>query len=125
MSIPDASFKKISATDWSSKLNALGEIVEGYDDIKQCIEIILLTSKGSVPHRPEFGCDIFKYLDLPANHAVPRLVYEAHEALKRWEPRIDVESVTAEAKEAHHYLLTITWRPKAEYEQQISQEVIL
>lgn len=121
----DASFKKISATDWSSKLNALGEIVEGYDDIKQCIEIILLTSKGSVPHRPEFGCDIFQYLDLPADHAVPQLIYEAHGALKRWEPRIDVESVTAQAQEPYHYVLTITWRPKAEYEQQVIQEVIL
>ena len=121
----DASFKKISATDWSSKLNALGEIVEGYDDIKQCIEIILLTSKGSVPHRPEFGCDIFQYLDLPADHAVPQLIYEAHGALKRWEPRIDVESVTAQAQEPHHYVLTITWRPKVEYEQQVIQEVIL
>ena len=53
--MPESSFKKITSIDWSSKLGSLGDIVEGLDDIRQCISIILGTQKGSLPHRLEFG----------------------------------------------------------------------
>ena len=54
---------EITYVDWQLKLNAIGGVAEGADDINQCIAIILLTKKGSVPHRPTFGSDIYKYID--------------------------------------------------------------
>ena len=62
---------EITYVDWQLKLNSIGEVAQGVDDINQCIAIILLTKKGSVPHRPTFGSDIYKYIDYPINEATP------------------------------------------------------
>ena len=40
-----------------------------------------MTPKGSVPHRPEFGSDIWRYLDLPTDEAVPHVIREGIAAL--------------------------------------------
>lgn len=113
MSTPSTSspsqYRRISSIDWSSKLGSFGEIAEGLDDIRQCIAVILGTQKGSVPHRPEFGCDLWKYIDLPVTAAKPRIIVEAMQALSRWEHRAVIESVTAEAQSDSHYLLTVNW----------------
>lgn len=36
---------EITYVDWQLKLNSIGEVAEGVDDINQCIAIILLTKK--------------------------------------------------------------------------------
>ena len=79
--MPESSFKKITSIDWSSKLNGLGEVVEGLDDIRQCISIILGTQKGSLPHRLDFGSDLWKYIDLPPSVAKPHIIREAAQAI--------------------------------------------
>lgn len=43
---------EITYVDWQLKFNTIGGVAEGVEDINQCIAIILLTRKGSVPHRP-------------------------------------------------------------------------
>jgi len=83
----------IQALDWQPKIGAMGEAVEGLDDISQCIRIILMTPRGTDPHRPLFGTDIWRYLDTPATEAVPHLVREVVDALQGWEPRINLVSV--------------------------------
>ena len=60
---------EITYVDWQCKLNEIGGIAEGVNDINQCIAIILETPKGSDPHRPDFGSDILKYVDYPINIA--------------------------------------------------------
>ena len=60
---------EITYVDWQYKLNGIGSIAEGVEDINQCIAVILSTQKGSVPHRPTFGSDILKYVDYPVNIA--------------------------------------------------------
>ena len=65
-------------------------------DIQESIRIILGTAKGERLMRPEFGCDIHKYLFSAATPATLNLIESSvREALVRWEPRIDVESVAA------------------------------
>lgn len=81
---------EITYVDWQYKLNKIGSVAEGVDDINQCIAIILTTRKGSVPHRPTFGSEIYKYIDYPVNEAVPNIVREATDALTIWETRINV-----------------------------------
>ena len=87
---------EITYVDWQLKLNAIGEVSEGVDDINQCIAIILLTRKGSDPHRPTFGSDIYKYVDYPVNEAIPNIIRETTDAISLWETRINIDSVTAE-----------------------------
>ncbi len=91
---------EITYVDWQYKLNEIGSIAEGVDDINQCIAIILTTQKGSVPHRPTFGSDILKYVDYPINIAKANIIRETIDAITLWETRIKVDSVTVEINQA-------------------------
>lgn len=91
---------EIKSVDWQPKLNQIGDIVEGIDDIDQCIKIILMTKKGSDPHRPEFGSDIWQYIDCPVNEAVPNIIRESIDAISIWESRVQINSITAEINES-------------------------
>ena len=65
-------------------------------DIRESIRIILGTAKGERLMRPEFGCDIHKHVFSAASPATLNLIESSvREALVKWEPRIDIESVDA------------------------------
>ena len=66
------------------------EIVEGVDDITQCVYIILTTIPGSDPLRPTFGSDVYKYLDKPLEMVRAQIIHAVTEAVYRWEKRIEV-----------------------------------
>jgi uncharacterized protein len=64
-------------------------------EIEEAIRLILGTSPGERPMRPEFGCRIHEFVFASADGATASLVAgEVRRALGRWEPRIDVEDVT-------------------------------
>lgn len=91
-----ASVKEIQASDWQLSVEGVGMVVQGLDDIRQCVNLILLTRKGSDPLRPEFGCDMYLYIDKPINTALPLMKKAMLEAIRQWEPRIDVLGITQE-----------------------------
>ena len=63
-------------------------------EVEQAICIILGTSRGERPMRPEFGCRIHDHVFGPANGATAgQIAYDVREALERWEPRIVVRDV--------------------------------
>jgi phage baseplate assembly protein W len=63
-------------------------------EIEEAIRLVLGTSQGERPMRPEFGSRIAEYVFGPANTSTAgQLAYEVRVALERWEPRIDVEDV--------------------------------
>ena len=99
----------IKYVDWQPKLNEIGEVVQGIDDINQCIQIILTTQKGSVPHRPTFGSDIYQYIDYPVQEAIPNIIREVIDAITEWETRVEVSQVTAELDEAK-VKIKIEWK---------------
>ena len=72
---------------WQPALTGKGFVAD-LEDIFQCVDTILTTPIGSVPLRPDFGSNIFLYVDYPINRARPHLVRETVDALKKWEPRI-------------------------------------
>ena len=84
---------EITYVDWQCKLNGIGGVAEGVEDINQCIAIILQTQKGSDPHRPTFGSDIIKYVDYPINIAKANIIRETIDAISMWETRVHVNSV--------------------------------
>ena len=98
----------ISSLHWQPALDAEG-IVTAEADIHQCLRTILRTPKGSDPHRPEFGSNIHLYIDHPTNQAIPHLVREAVESIRRWEPRCTLVRVTPRI-DAAHITLRIIWR---------------
>jgi len=68
-------------------------LTRGVEDVEQAIALILGTAPGERPMRPEFGCAV-------------------HEALERWEPRIEVVNLDVEPSdgEAGKVLVEITYR---------------
>jgi phage baseplate assembly protein W len=83
--------------NWQVSLSDPSKVVEGAEDIAQCIYAILATVKGSDPLRVSFGSDLHRYLDKPLNDVRPLMVYAVREALSLWERRIVVNkcSVTS------------------------------
>ena len=69
------------------------DIVQGYDDIEQCIFNILSTRKGTDATRPEFGSNHFDYIDTPEDIFVPNAVREVVLAITTWEKRAVIDKV--------------------------------
>ena len=77
--------------------NAIGGValVTREREIQEAIRLILGTSPGERPMRPEFGSRISEHVFGPANASTAgQLAYEVRASLERWEPRIDVDDVT-------------------------------
>lgn len=82
------------------------------EDIRESIRLILGTVPGERLMRPEFGCDIHEHLFSAATPATLNLIESSvEEALVRWEPRIDIESVDARTddEEPHTVLIEIDY----------------
>ena len=79
------------------------------NEIEQSIRIILTTAPGQRVMRPEFGCHIHELVFAPNNSATAGLVQRyIGEALGRWEPRIQVQQVVAQADPNEPACLLIT-----------------
>ena len=85
--------EEIKYVDWQFKYNDIGSVAEGVEDINQCIATILNTPKGTDPHRPTFGSNIYKYIDYPVNIAKANIIRETVDAISMWETRVQVNSV--------------------------------
>ncbi|MEI2830075.1 GPW/gp25 family protein [Pseudomonas mosselii] len=71
-----------------------GQPVSGLGHLRQSIEDILTTTVGSRRMRPEYGCQLRRYVDLPVNEGWKSAVQaEVARALGRWEPRLQLERV--------------------------------
>jgi phage baseplate assembly protein W len=58
------------------------------------MRLILGTSLGERPMRPDFGCRIHDHVFGPANSATAgQIAYDVRDALERWETRIDISEV--------------------------------
>lgn len=72
-----------------------GQLASGLDHLRQSIEDILTTPLGSRRMRPDYGCNLRRYVDLPVNDGWKSAVQaEVARALARWEPRLQLERVT-------------------------------
>jgi phage baseplate assembly protein W len=100
------------APDGSAKLAMAADEIS----VRQSIEIILSTSKGERVMRPDFGCDLDKLLFAPNNGATRALAeFEVTEALRTWEPRIEVldVSVRAGGDNGEQLLIDIDYRVRS------------
>lgn len=84
---------EIQSVNWQLALTAPGDVVEGLADIRQCIALIIITSKGSDPLRPEFGTNIYKLVDRPVNVAAPQILAEITQGIQLWERRVRIKRI--------------------------------
>ena len=88
-------------------------VSSGPDNIREMIRVILLTEPGERLLLPEFGGGVGRFLFEPNTVATRRLVQERIEAaMKRWEPRVSLESVTVEEDpdDAQSAIATVRYR---------------
>ncbi|EEJ7165604.1 baseplate protein [Salmonella enterica subsp. enterica] len=93
---------------WQPALGHDGR-ASGAASVAQCVRTILSTPKGADPLRPEFGSDAWLYLDWPVPRAVPNVIRESVDAIRRWEPRclnVRIQPVIA----GEHVTLRVNWR---------------
>jgi phage baseplate assembly protein W len=77
---------------------ATGEVAmsEYEENIRQSILLIISTKPGERPMLPAFGCKIHQFLFAPNTRTTANMIaFHVRTALKRWEPRIEVEGVRA------------------------------
>jgi phage baseplate assembly protein W len=75
-------------------------LVSGVDEVDAAIRMILSTVPGERVMRPEFGCSMWEQLFAPLTAGTLGLIEQAvREALERWEPRIELQSVVAVAEQ--------------------------
>jgi uncharacterized protein len=78
------------------------------EEIAESMRLILGTSPGERPMRPEFGCPIHEHIFAPADATTTGLIaFEVRNSLKRWEPRIEVLDVVVTAADDQPSLLFI------------------
>ena len=86
---------------------------EGEENIRESIRIILLTELRERIMLPEFGAGLGRYLFEPNTVTTRHLIQDRmQKALKAWEPRLAVESLTVEADpiDPQAAIATITYR---------------
>jgi len=67
------------------------------DDIRESIRIIIMTKKGERMMRPDFGCNIHKYMfDILDVTTIRQIELEIEESIRKWEYRIDDLKVQVE-----------------------------
>jgi Bacteriophage baseplate protein W len=121
------SLTDIVSADWSLMLDAtagggagsgIGNVVQGLEDVNQCLRIIMSTPQGTDPLRPTFAVDLWRYVDYPLPAARAAIVREVTDAIRIWEPRVSLLSVAvapvidATSQSGAHLTVTATWQLK-------------
>jgi phage baseplate assembly protein W len=86
----------IQSTEWGLDIDNLGEVVQGLDDIKQCVFIILTTQKRTDTLREDFGCGAYDYVDMPTNVSIPNMKKSIVDCLVKYENRIEKIKIKSE-----------------------------
>jgi len=87
--------------------------------VRQAIRILLSTVPGERVMRPEYGCNIHRLLFAPNEDTTAGLaIHYVSQALRRWEPRIDLIAVdaTASPDDPARLDITVDYRLKATQE---------
>ena len=100
---------------WPPRVDGDGRLLlsADADNVREAIQVILLTEPGERVRLPEFGAGLGRFLfepNIPATHiAIARCISQS---LVRWEPRIRVAQVEviADPSDSQAALATITYR---------------
>jgi hypothetical protein len=92
--------------------NGAVRLVTGVEEVDAAIRMILSTVPGERVMRPDFGCAMWDQLFAPLTATTLGLIEQsAREALERWEPRIDLQTVAATADHGNGAVhITIAYR---------------
>lgn len=90
--------------------------VGGVESIEQSLRIVVQTELGQRVMRPEFGCAAGRLVFAPGSQQyLGQLETALRDAIRDWEPRVDLDAVTVElsARDDTIANVTIVYRPRA------------
>ena len=95
--------------------NGSVRLVTGTEEVDAAIRMILSTVPGERVMRPDFGCSMWEQLFAPLTATTLGLIEQAvREALERWEPRIELESVDAVGEQSTGTVhITVAYRVRS------------
>jgi len=100
---------------WPPRVDGDGRLVlsADADNVREAIQVILLTEPGERVRLPEFGAGLGRFLfepNIPATHIA--IARQISQSLARWEARIRVAQVevVADPADPHAALASITYR---------------
>lgn len=86
-----------------------GTRLGGIDHLRQSLRDILTTPVGTRVMRRDYGSRLYQLVDAPLNRSTMLQLYAATaEAIKRWEPRLQLTSVRIASSEAGSVELDLT-----------------
>ena len=90
-------------------------LVQGGEEIDAALRMILTTAPGERVMRPDFGCSMWEQVFAPVNGTTLGLIEQSvREAVVRWEPRVELDSVRAEPEgDGSMVAIEISYRVKA------------
>ena len=94
---------------WGLSTQGIGQIVQGFNHVGQCINLVMNTQKGSDPLRPDFGVDLLAYIDGPVNSAIPALINEIRDQIGRYEKRATILSITSTLQGDANPVISVDW----------------
>jgi len=72
------------------------ETVAESESVRQAILLLLSTIPGERVMRPEYGCNLFLLIFSPNDNTTAGLaIHYVRQAIDRWEPRVEIESIDA------------------------------
>lgn len=89
----------VQSAHWSFDRN--GEIITDLADISQSLENLWRTPKGSDILRPDYGCELWQYIDYPVDLAALYMIRELVLATRKWEPRVIIQRITPDIEISH------------------------
>lgn len=100
----------IKSSNWQISTAGFGVIAEGLEDIRQSLDIILRTSAGSDSLRPQFGSNVYQYIDAPVNVAAAKIRQAIIDAVSIWEKRVRIISITYRLEVPATLIFNITYQ---------------
>src|SRR5215467_312063 len=83
--------------------------VEGDDNVEQSLHILLMTQLGERVMRSDFGTQAPRLVFAPGSQQYMRLLENTiREAVRDWEPRVDLNQVLAETDQQNQYKVTVS-----------------
>jgi phage baseplate assembly protein W len=91
--------------------NQTGRLLSPQDHLQQSIADILSTPLGSRVLLRDYGSDLYQWVDAPLNPSTQlRIIQAVAVALKRWEPRYDLQQVEVIQPKRGSLMITLTGR---------------
>lgn len=85
----------VISSDFGMSILGFGLLVQGEKCINQCINIVCMTTKGTDPFRPDFGCDAIDQIDGPAEVVVPNIKLGIINSINDYVPRAELDSIVS------------------------------